>query len=221
MHPSKDVIEVVVSILQYFNWRWVAFLYSDDAYGTDAQKLFIERIKDTEICLAYTHDLSDYPFSEMFNQINAHRIGVIIVFVPERTAEALIYSAIELNITDKVWIAGEAWSLNKRLPKEKGMKNIGTVIGISQPVVRIPGFNDFIYSAKSQMHCGNAEHMFCNQECNCSSPTAEDIIAADPAYSFEVYAAVYAVAHALHNTLHCGVDKCNGNITLSPHMVSI
>lgn len=215
------MIEIIVSILQYFSWRWVAFLYNDDTYGSDGQKLFIERIKDTEICLAYTHDLSDYPFSEIFNQINAHSIGVIVVYTPEWTAEDLISSAIELNVTDKVWIAGEAWSLNKKLPKKKGIKNIGTVIGVSQPVILIPGFNDFIYSAKSQMRCGNAERMFCNQECNCSSPTAEDIIATDPSYSFQLYAAVYAIAHALHNTLQCGVDKCNDNITVTPHMVSI
>ncbi|XP_073327020.1 taste receptor type 1 member 1-like [Pagrus major] len=221
VHPNKDVIEVIVRILQHFKWRWVAFLNIDDDYGNDGRELFIKMIKDTEICLAYTKGLThdtDYP--PIFKQIEAQRIRIVIVFAAEWTAEALIESAIQLNITDKVWIAGDAWSLNKRLPKVKGIKNIGTVLGVSQPVVKIPGFNDFVRASESQNRCENSEQqMFCNQVCNCSNLTAKDIILADPSFNFPVYSAVYAIAHALHNVLQCGSGGCNGNITVFPHMV--
>ncbi|XP_051281748.1 taste receptor type 1 member 1-like isoform X2 [Dicentrarchus labrax] len=221
VHPNKDVIEVIVKILQHFNWRWVAFLNIDDDYGNDGRELFINMIKDTEICLAYTKALdSKTDYTPVFKQIQAQRIRIIIVFAPEWTAEALIKAAIQLKIKDKVWIAGDAWSLNKKLPKEKATKSIGTVLGVAEPVVTIPGFSDFIYSSKSQNHCENAEQeRFCNQVCSCSNLSAEDIIAADPSFSFPVYSAVYAIAHALHNTLQCGSGGCNGNITVYPHMV--
>ncbi|XP_034551259.1 taste receptor type 1 member 1-like [Notolabrus celidotus] len=218
---NKDVIEVIVKIILHFNWRWVAFLRSDNDFGNDGLDMFMKRIKDTDICLAYTKGL-DYKtnYSKMFKQIEEQKIGIIIVFVTKLTAETLIKSAIKLNITNKVWIAGDTWSLNKKLPKEKGIKNIGTVLGVSQPVVSIPGFSDFIYSTKSQTTCESAEkNMFCNQACNCSGLSAEDIIALDPSYSFPVYSAVYAIAHALHNALQCGIDTCNDNITVYPHMV--
>ncbi|XP_030278003.1 taste receptor type 1 member 1-like [Sparus aurata] len=221
VHPNTDSIEVIYHIVQHFNWRWVAFLYINNDYGIDGRELFIKRIKDTEICLAYTKGLNDNPdYSQIFKQIETQRIYIIIVFTPEMTAEALIESAIQLNITNKVWIAGESWSLNKRLPKTQGIKNIGTVIGMSQPVVTIPGFNDFIYASKSQNNCLNAEqNMFCNQVCNCSSLSAEDVIATNPSFSFTIYSAVYAIAHALHNTLLCGSGRCNGNIKVYPHVV--
>ena len=223
MHPSTESIEVIFNIVQHFNWRWIAFLSSDNDYGIDGRELFIKRIKDTDICLAYTKGLNDNPdYSQIFKQIETQRIYIIIVFTPEMTAEALIESAIQLNITNKVWIAGESWSLNKRLPKTQGIKNIGTVIGVSQPVVTIPGFNDFIYASKSQNNCLNAEqNMFCNQVCNCSSLSTEDVLAADPSYSFPVYSAVYAIAHALHNTMQCGSGRCDGNIKVYPYIVSI
>ncbi|KAM8753774.1 taste receptor type 1 member 1-like [Acanthopagrus schlegelii] len=221
VHPNKDVIEVIVRILRHFKWRWVAFLNINDDYGNDGRELFRKMIKDTGICLAYTKGLNhetNYPL--IFKQIEAQGIRIIIVFAAEWTAEALIESAIQLNITDKVWIAGDAWSLNKRLPKMKGIQNIGTVLGVSQPVVKIPGFNDFLYASKSQNRCENSEQqMFCNQVCNCSNLTANDVIRADPSFNFPVYSAVYAIAHALHNVLRCGSGRCDGNITVFPYMV--
>ncbi|KAL7397983.1 hypothetical protein ABVT39_002684 [Epinephelus coioides] len=221
VHPSQNVMAMVVKILKHFDWRWVSFLYIDDDYGNDGQELFIKRIEDTEICLAFTKGLNQYTnHSQIFKQIEAQRIGVIIVFAPEWTAEALIESAIQLNITNKVWIAVDGWSLNKELPKKKGIKNIGTVIGVSEPRLPIPGFSDFIHSSRSQAHCENTEqNMVCNQDCNCSSLSAEDVITADPSFNFPVYTAVYAIAHALHNVLQCGAGRCNNNITVYPHMV--
>lgn len=221
VHPNKDVMEVIVKIVQHFNWSWVAFLYIDDDYGSDGLDLFIKSIKDTEICLGYTKGLNPYTnYSPIFKQIEEQDITVIIVFAPETIAEPLIKSAIKLNVTNKVWIAGDAWSLNKNLPKEKGIENIGTVIGVAEPVVTIPGFSDFINFIKSQNNSKNAEQqMFLNRFCNYSCLNAEKILDEDPSFSFPVYAAVYAIAHALHNTLECGTGRCNSDITVYPHMI--
>ncbi|XP_015233236.1 PREDICTED: taste receptor type 1 member 1-like [Cyprinodon variegatus] len=221
VHPNKDVIEVVYRILKNFNWRWVSFLYSDGDYGKDGLDLFIKKIKDTEICLAYHKGLNentDHPL--LFKQLEAQRVNVIIVFAPEWTAEALIKAAIKQNVTNKVWIAGDAWSLHKQLPKENGIRNVGTVLGVAEPKMDIPGFNDFISSSKAQsQHVNEDEGTFCNQICKCPNVTAEDIIDADPSFSFPVYSAVYAVAHALHNVLQCGTGRCDKTISLQPYMV--
>ncbi len=214
---------MIVNIILHFNWRWVAFLNSDNDFGKDGLELFTKRIEDTEICLAYNKGLKENTnYSQVFKQIEAMKIPTIIVFTPKLTAEDLIKSAMQLNITDKVWIAGDTWALNERLPKEKGIKNIGTVLGVSQPAVTIPGFRDFIYSSKSQAYCENVEqNMFCNQVYNCSSLSPEDVFTVDPTFSFPVYSAVYAIANALHNALQCGAGRCNSNITVYPHMVSV
>ncbi len=219
MHPNQDVIEVIFNIVQYFKWRWVAFLNIDDDYGNDGRDLFIKSIEDTDICLAYTkglHPNTDY--SPIFKQIEAQRIPIIIVFATEVIADPLIESAIDLNVTNKVWIAVDAWSLNKKLPKEKGIKNIGTVIGVAEQLVAIPGFSDFINASISQDHYEKqAQQMSGNQNCSCS---AKDILNEDPSFSFPVYSSVYAIAHALHNTLECGAGRCKKN-KVYPHMVSI
>uniref|UniRef100_A0AAQ5YHF9 G-protein coupled receptors family 3 profile domain-containing protein n=2 Tax=Amphiprion TaxID=80969 RepID=A0AAQ5YHF9_AMPOC len=219
--PNQDVTEVIVSLMQHFKWRWVAFLYSDNDFGTDGLELFIKKIKNTKICLAFSKGLNDNTnYSLMFKQIEAQQIHVFIVFSEELVAEPLIKAAIQLSITNKVWIAGESWSLSKRLLHIEGIKNIGTILGVSQPVVTIPGFSDFIFSTKTQRHWEDVEKsMFCNQECNCSHLKADDILTENPTFSFPIYSAIYAVAHALHNTLKCGDGKCKKNMTVYPHKV--
>lgn len=220
VHTNSDVIEVIVTILKHFQWRWVAFLYTADDYGSDGLDLFVKRIRDTGICIAYTKDLNaDINFSRLFKHIELLRIRVIIVFTAEVAAKVLIKSAIHFNVTDKVWIANDAWSLNKQLPKMEEIRNIGTVLGVAQPIVTVPGFGDFIHSAKGQSECGYAGQQMCgNQVFNCSDWSAQTILEADPSFSFPVYSAVYAIAHALHKTLQCEEEGCS-NITVYPNMV--
>ncbi|XP_034065377.1 taste receptor type 1 member 1-like [Gymnodraco acuticeps] len=221
VHSNKEVIDLIFNIVKHFNWRWVAFLNSDDAYGIDGLELFYKKIKDTEICLAYNKGLNvDTNDANIFKEIEVQKINTIIVFAPKMTAEALIESAVRLNVTNRVWIAGDTWSLSTKLHKMKGIKNIGTVIGVSQPVVTIPGFSDFIHFSRSQTHWEHFEKkQFCNQACNCSGQSAEKILSVDPSYNFPIYSAVYAIAHALHNALQCGSGRCNSNITLYPYTV--
>ncbi|XP_061759750.1 taste receptor type 1 member 1-like isoform X2 [Nerophis ophidion] len=221
VHSNKDTVRVIVSILEYFQWHWVAFLGSDDAYGNDGQELFIKMIKDTHICMAYTSKLKpSFNYSVTFQQIEAHRITTIVVFAPKRTAVYLIESAILMGVTNKVWIAGETWSLNEKLPKRKDIQKIGTVLGVSQPVLTISGFSDYLLTSHSKIQCGDAGGgQLCDQVCNCSSLSAQDIISMDPSYSFSVYSAVYAIAHALHNVLQCDKDTCHRNNAVNPQKV--
>uniref|UniRef100_A0A8C5GXX0 Taste receptor type 1 member 1-like n=1 Tax=Gouania willdenowi TaxID=441366 RepID=A0A8C5GXX0_GOUWI len=217
--PNKDTIEAIFNVLQHFDWRWVAFLNGDNDFGIDGLELFRKKIYETDICLAYSKGLGDNPdYKQIFNQIEAQNVHIIIVFAPKIYAEALINSAIQLNVTNKVWIADDGWSLDKKLPKMKGIHNIGTILGVSQPLVTIAGFNDFILTSKGPPVCG-VQHRLCNQVCNCRGFSAEQVSTEDPLFSFPVYSAVYAIAHALHNTLQCGTGRCNNNITAYPHKV--
>ncbi|MEQ2189757.1 hypothetical protein GOODEAATRI_028570, partial [Goodea atripinnis] len=211
---------ISVEPYMHFNWRWVAFLNSDDDFGIDGLELFIERIKTINICLAYTKAFSENTdHSQIFKQIEAQKINVIVVFAPKLYAEAVIKNAIQLNVTNKVWIADDKWSLNKVLPKMEGIRSIGTVLGVAQPIVTIPGFDDFIYFTRGQGRKADTDQQtLCNQACNCGNMTAGNIISADPSFSFPVYSAVHAVARALHNILECEAGRCNDNISVEPYM---
>uniref|UniRef100_A0A671SIV8 Taste receptor type 1 member 1-like n=1 Tax=Sinocyclocheilus anshuiensis TaxID=1608454 RepID=A0A671SIV8_9TELE len=228
---NKDLIEMIIHIIRWFEWNSVAFLGSQDDYSSDGLKLFNKYINNTGICLAYQEGLSlNANYSLTLKKIDKLNINVIVVFALTQYASKIIKAAIANNIQDKVWIASHSWAMNQQLPREPGIRKIGTVIGIAERLLSLPGFNEFVYNkAKGTAYAGHndkavsdvqSKNETCNQDCDyCSLMTAEDIINESPTHSFAVYSAIYTIAHALHKVLQCDTNECHKNITVKPYML--
>ncbi|KAI2661242.1 Taste receptor type 1 member 1 [Labeo rohita] len=224
---NKDMIEMIIHIIRWFGWNWVAFLGSQDNYSSDGLKLFNKYINNTGICLAYQEGLSlNANYSQTLKKIDMLNINVIVVFAVPQYAVNIIKTAIAENIRDKVWIASETWAMNQQLPREPGIGKIGTVIGITERLLTLPGFDDFIYKDRRTINAYSAESNVqsnsktCNQVCDyCSLLTAEKIINENPSFSFAIYAAIYTIAHALHNVLQCDMNECPKNTKAKPYML--
>uniref|UniRef100_A0A8C1TRB2 G-protein coupled receptors family 3 profile domain-containing protein n=1 Tax=Cyprinus carpio TaxID=7962 RepID=A0A8C1TRB2_CYPCA len=231
-NPSnKDLIEMIIHIIRWFGWNWVAFLGSQDDYSTDGLKLFNKYINNTGICLAYQEGLSlNANYSLTVKKIDKLNINVIVIFALTQYASKIIKAAIANNIQDKVWIASHSWAMNQQLPREPGIRKIGTIIGIAERLLSLPGFNEYVYSkAKGTADAGHNvraksevqnKSETCNQDCDyCSLMTAEEIINESPTHSFAIYSAIYTIAHALHKVLQCDVNKCSKNTIAKPYML--
>uniref|UniRef100_A0A9J7ZU27 G-protein coupled receptors family 3 profile domain-containing protein n=1 Tax=Cyprinus carpio carpio TaxID=630221 RepID=A0A9J7ZU27_CYPCA len=224
---NKDMIEMIIHIIRWFGWNWVAFIGSQDDYSSDGLKLFNEYINNTGICLAYQEGLSlNANYSLMLKKIDRLNINVIVVFAVPQYASKIIKAAIANNIQEKVWIASHAWALNQQLPREPGIEKIGTVIGITDRLLSLPGFNEFVYKARATTDVGHdvaegeVKSKTCNQVCHyCSLLTAEEIINENPSLSFGIYAAIYTIAHALHKVLQCDIIECQKNTMAKPYML--
>nr|XP_055039788.1 taste receptor type 1 member 2-like [Misgurnus anguillicaudatus] len=224
---NKDLIQMIIHTIQWFGWNWVAFLGDPDS--EEGLQLFSSYIRNTDICLAYQETLrQNSNYSLTLKNIHKLNINVIVVFTLSRYAKNIIKAAIDNNIRDKVWITSEAWSMNEQLLKEPGIKNIGTVIGMTERLLSLPGFNEFIYEFKATPKINTTNNNVqskiqtktCNQDCdNCTSLTAEDIINEESTLSFPIYAAIYTTAHALHNVLKCNMNECSKNTTVKPYML--
>ncbi|XP_065129119.1 taste receptor type 1 member 1-like [Paramisgurnus dabryanus] len=226
---NKDLIQMIIHIIQWFGWNWVAFLGGSDNYSEEGLQLFNKYIRSTGICLAYQETLSQNAnYSLTLKKIDKLNINVIVVFTVPQYAKIIIKAAIASNIQDKVWIASEWWSMNQQLLKEPGIKKIGTVIGITERLFSLPRFNEFIYKSKgtTKIYTDNdnvetkLQTKTCNQNCdNCTLLTAEEIINEESTLSFPIYASIYTIAHALHKVLQCNMNECNANTTVKPYML--
>ncbi|KAI7789922.1 taste receptor [Triplophysa rosa] len=217
---NKDLIQMIIRIIQWFGWNWVAFLRDPDIYSEDGLQLFNSYIKNTGICLAFHEVLSQSSnYSLTFQKINRLNINVIVVFTGSQYAKNIIKEAIANNIRNKVWIASETWSMNQQLPKEPGLEKIGTIVGITERILSLPGFHEFIYKAKGTTEIytnDNAESEIQMKTCN-----QYYIINEDPTFSFAIYSAIYTIAHALHKVLRCDINECRTNITVKPYMLLV
>ncbi|NP_001077325.1 taste receptor type 1 member 2.2 precursor [Danio rerio] len=225
---NKDLIHMIIQIIQWFGWNWVAFLGDQDDYSEDGLRLFNTFISNSGICLAYQEALSQKTnYSLTFEMIDMLNVNVIVVFAEQQYASNIIKAAIANDVRDKVWIASETWSMNQQLPREPGIEKIGTVIGITERFLSLPGFNEFIYKERRSVDdaghnhgMGEVKSQTCNQDCDCCTLlTAEEIITENPTFTFGIYSAIYTIAHALHKVLQCDVNVCDKNTTAKPYML--
>ncbi|KAL7884314.1 hypothetical protein AOLI_G00070840 [Acnodon oligacanthus] len=214
---NKDIIGLIIQIIKNFGWNWVAFIGSqDDEYSRNGLELFREYIQDTSICLASLYALKKKSnFEDVLRKIDSLSINVIIVFMLEDYAREVIKAAIKINLKGKVWIAGDTWSMDQQLSTTPGIEKIGTVFGVTDRTLSLPGFTDFVYKSRFKSEadeCVNCSSVgeTCNQACeNCTSLSVEKVINVNPTYSFTIYAAVYTFAHALHVALNCSKVGCS------------
>ncbi|XP_034162311.2 taste receptor type 1 member 1-like [Pangasianodon hypophthalmus] len=228
---NKDLINIIIHIIKWFGWNWVAFIGSRDDYSQDGLNFFSRYAKKNNICLAY-QDLLDETsnYNSTLSTIEKRNVKVIVVFSSQEVAKNLIRAAIKNNIRNKVWIAGEVWSMNKQLPNEPGIRNIGKIFGITEQPMSFPGFKQFVYNRESksndkylkdgEIHPPQPKEKMCNQDChNCSLLSSEGILNENPTFSFPIYAAIYTMANALHKVLQCDANGCNRSIPVYPFML--
>lgn len=226
---NKGLIDLIIHIIKYFDWNWVAFLGSGSDYSKDGAQLFYELSLKAGICLGYQEVVSDFSqLKSTFNNIDILNIKVIVLFLAELRAEAIIRLAIEHKFQDKVWIASDSWALYQPLTKLNGIGTIGTIIGVTPTVVALPGFAEFIHQSNPEDHCtschGDADQSddsFCNQACaTCATMNPNEILSESTAYAFSVHSAVYTMARALHNALQCNHSACDTHQPVYPYKVS-
>ncbi|XP_029103789.1 taste receptor type 1 member 1-like [Scleropages formosus] len=221
-------VRAIVRILQYFNWNWIAFFGSDNAYSQDALTVFMDELKTANICLAFNGILSGdtSKYFDMFDKLNILNINVVVVFANIEFVIPFIEKAIEKRVR-KVWIASETWSLNQDLMNADGIEALGVIIGMSiQGQGTLLGLDNFIINTMHQQNdtkcpSGSQVKKTCNQVCfECLKTNPEIITHQDPTFNFAIYSAVYAVAHALHKVLECGSSSCNNSRPFLPYVLT-
>nr|XP_046149664.1 extracellular calcium-sensing receptor-like [Oncorhynchus gorbuscha] len=163
-------------------------------------------------------------------EIKSSSARVVVVFSNEAYLLPLVDEVVVQNVKGLQWIASEAWSTSSVFHTPRLMPYLGGTLGIAIRRGEIPGLRDFLLSIRPDDHPdnnpgNNMVRQFWEAVFGCRlEPTAGwveaggdvctgqedlrdvetncgDLSELRPEYN--VYKAVYALAHALHDLLQC------------------
>ncbi|XP_078058375.1 extracellular calcium-sensing receptor-like [Mustelus asterias] len=178
---------------------------------------------------------SRHKILQIVDTIKRSTAKVIALFAGVGDIISLANEVVRQNITNKQWIASETWSTAALLATKQNFGSFGGTIGFAFRKGEVPQFKEFLLKVHPTSIPGNSlVNRFWEKLFGCTLnplgnttryPTAsisdpictgqEDIEKTDSVYSdvsqlrvsYNVYKAVYAIAHALHNLATCDPNK--------------
>ncbi|XP_052008809.1 extracellular calcium-sensing receptor-like [Xyrauchen texanus] len=230
-------VRAMVQILRQFGWTWVGLLYSDDDYGIYAAQSFYQDVQLFGGCVAFSeilpNDNNGKEIQRIVEVIQGSTAKVVVVFSTSSYLLPVVDEMLLKNVTGRQWIASEAWATSPVLLNPRLKPVLGGTLGIAIRRGEIQGLGDFLLRLRPGNNSQNSmvrifwENMFgCKFETEgregekiCTGQ--EDLSSTDTAYtdiselraSYNVYKAVYALAHALHDLMKCedGRGPFSGN----------
>ncbi|XP_028681633.2 extracellular calcium-sensing receptor-like [Erpetoichthys calabaricus] len=230
-------VKAIIQIIKQYRWIWIGAIASDDDYGQNAIKIFMEEVNQFG-CIAFIETIPTVyrkvKILQIVNTIKLSTAKVIVAFSGEIELNALVTEVIYQNITGRQWIASEAWSTSSLLASKENFASFGGTIGIAVRRGEIPKLENFLLNSHPDFNSNNRLVIqFWEELFKCKFPQSireqnesillssrictgtEDMNSVKSGYgdvselrsSYNVYKAVYAIAQALHNLMNCE----NGN----------
>ncbi|XP_043072421.1 extracellular calcium-sensing receptor-like [Puntigrus tetrazona] len=219
-------VRAMIRILKHFGWTWFGLVYSDDDYGNHAAQSFLQDVQVFGGCVAFSEilplDNNRKDIQHIVGVIQSSTARVVVVFSTSTYVLALMDEVVLQNVTDRQWIASEAWATSPVFHTQRLLPFLGGTLGIAIRRGEIQGLHEFLLLLRPNNDQRNNmvrifwENMFkCRfnigerGEKMCSGQ--EDLSNTDTSYtdvsqlraSYNVYKTVYALAHALHDLMQC------------------
>ncbi|KAK7905202.1 hypothetical protein WMY93_017809 [Mugilogobius chulae] len=212
----------------HFQWTWIGAVVADNDYGLVAVKVFQEEIEKSGLCMAFVRTLRRENIvidaREAALTIQASTAKVILVVSWYTDVRELFVQLNKINVTDKQFLASEAWSTSGDLLQHPAtLKVAHGVFGVAIRSSNIDGFENYIKSLHPSQHPDNEylreywEKVFSCTPLSSSSSLlppcngTESLFTVNSHFTdmsqlrvtYNVYLAVYAAAHAIHSLLSC------------------
>ncbi|XP_034780734.2 extracellular calcium-sensing receptor-like [Acipenser ruthenus] len=229
-------VKAIAQLVKHFGWAWVGAVSEEGDYGRYAFQALIEEFKKIGVCLAYYEVIpkvySRKKILEILDIMKKSSAKVVISFAGEGDLYPLLTEYVQQNITGIQWIASEAWITASLFSPREFYPSLGGTIGFAIRRGEIPGLKDFLLKVHPSLYPDNAlvkelwSTMFgCTfQPSNTTDQSGRGLPlctghesleekysvytdVSSPRISYNVYKAVYAVAHSLHNLLNCEPGK--------------
>ncbi|XP_036973273.1 extracellular calcium-sensing receptor-like [Acanthopagrus latus] len=214
--------DALAKLLKNFGWTWIGAVRSDSDYGNNGMASFLLAAQKVGICVEYSESLHrTYPRSRIQRVADVIRRSTAVVIVAFAAASEMRLLLEELLLQPsppRQWIGSESWITNPKLLKFSFCA--GAVgFGIEQAV--IPGLKEFLLDlSPTKVAASPVLTEFWEKAFNCRLGKSaaidervcdgtENIRTLNNPYADTsqlritnmVYKAVYAIAHAIHNTM--------------------
>ncbi|XP_062409069.1 extracellular calcium-sensing receptor-like [Sardina pilchardus] len=236
-------------LVKRFRWEWIGTLQSDNDYGRNGLSAFIAEVKKLGVCIAFTATVDrTYHQSKMLKVVDMIKISnvqVILAFAPEGDFYPVMKEIVRQNITGIQWIASEAWIASARPSAPEMFTSFAGTIGFSVRKMAIPKLRNFLTTISPYSNPGSVFFgTFWETLVGCrpfhhlgtasSNPVCRGNEVPDLTsvffnvtrlrVSYNVYMAVYAIAHAIHELIFCNQssppEKCLHASQISPKLVT-
>ncbi|XP_023207486.1 extracellular calcium-sensing receptor-like [Xiphophorus maculatus] len=196
--------KALAALVKHFGWEWIGAIQSDNDYGRNGVLAFKEEVKKFGICIAFVGTvLRTYPQEKILKvveMIKQSTVKVILAFTPEGDFSPLMREVVKHNITGIQWLASEAWITAPQPSTPEMYQAFGGALGFVVQKMNIPNLYPFLmninpYRDPTKICAGNETLMDHTQDMffNVSQLRV----------TYNVYKAVYAIAHALHQLVFC------------------
>uniref|UniRef100_A0A3Q2R304 Vomeronasal 2, receptor 1 n=1 Tax=Fundulus heteroclitus TaxID=8078 RepID=A0A3Q2R304_FUNHE len=200
LHQSRAMAQMVL----HFGWTWVGTIAAEDDYGKYGIKDFKEQVEEAGVCISFSETLPKVSSPEAIRSIAQTIVEstakIIVVFSSDVDFSPLIGELLRHNVTNRTWIASEAW-VTSALINQPGVR--ADIPGLQRHLLDLDPYAD----ALTEEFWETVGLSLFDPANSTTRHTSVGNCEADPlgckCVHFIVYKAVYAVAHALHNLEHC------------------
>ncbi|KAF1394152.1 hypothetical protein PFLUV_G00023560 [Perca fluviatilis] len=226
--PNDDYqVKAIAQLLLHFNWTWVGLVRGDHEYGRFAVQGLLRELQGTKVCVAYLEMIpllyNRKRALEIMQVMRSSSAKVVVVFSAEGEMTPFLRDYMKQNITGIQWVASEAWVTASVFTGSEYYPYLGGTIGFGIRKGHISRLSDYLQKVNPQTYPNNIlvkelwEALYgCNPSLSpdshlppCSGQ--ESLLKQHSAYmntssprvAYNVYKAVYAIAHSLHNLLLC------------------
>ncbi|KAM7399197.1 hypothetical protein PAMP_018483 [Pampus punctatissimus] len=230
--PNDDYqVKAIAQLLVRFNWTWVGLVRGDHEYGRFAVQGLMRELQGTKVCVAYQEMIpllyNRQKVLEVLQVIQSSTAKVVVLFSAEGEMTSFLRDYMMQNITGIQWVASEAWVTASVFTGNEYYPYLGGTIGFGIRKGHISRLGDYLLTVNPQMYPSNPlvqelwEALYgCSPSLSSGSQLPpclgqESLLDQHSAYmntssprvAYNVYKAVYAIAHSLHNLLLCQPDQ--------------
>ncbi|EDK99727.1 vomeronasal type-2 receptor 26 precursor [Mus musculus] len=236
MHTAA-LYQGIVQLLLYFTWIWVGLVVPDDMRGELYLRDITKEMISHGICFAFAEKVTEYSSMDTVNWKHfMERLTltpVIITVGDTHSLLRIVYFVIFYNLSGNVWITTSDWYITT-LPFEQNLiyTHFGGGLSFSFHMDEILGFKDFLRSVQPRKYPHDifirhvwsslfgCPHYYQHRLWDLSQCEPNGSLSTRPLhawdmntspYSYKVYAAVYAIAQALHEELSLRVEGDSSN----------